>query len=489
MKGCLVAFPNVVELPMNWRTVTNGKMGEKLKMKRDKWNKGETREVCLEVTGNNRRSRSVQGSKKSEIVTVDGEIGETHREAEETQTVANNMTDGGTFSTLEVNRNGKATGDINLTLGNLMEVEIIEETTGRLGRSKLGSGDGSLLGSWGSRHTLGRTAGLPGPEQDAKCEFNPTVSIVVSSKGIWNSVPVSTGNGKERVGRVKGDAKKRLTGSRFHPYHGILGVMAKETEAGKVVRGESDFYLTLFYGNPRVQDRRSSWEQLRKLKRDGIRPWVVMGDFNEITYSWEMESRRERQMWQMKNFRDCLEDCELSDMGYIRETFTYSNRHRNEMEVRASLDRVVENEDRRASFPRALVKHGFANSSDHSPLILLLLGVKKAVRKNLRRFEPMWLRHESFKEEVKKAWPLQTNEASLSEKLQQCMHSLSQWSSATFGSVKKKVEDLKTCIQQVRKKPGTKQTAAAEDKLTGELDEWLEREKLWWRQRSRAEWL
>ncbi|KAL9672118.1 hypothetical protein QQ045_028366 [Rhodiola kirilowii] len=117
-----------------------------------------------------------------------------------------------------------------------------------------------------------------------------------------------------------------------------------------------------------------SWERLRNLKKDSTRPCVVMGDFNEINYSWEMESKRERQAWQMKNFRDCLDDCELSDIGFKGRPFTYSNRRKGENELNAHLDTVVANDRWRTSYPQAVVKHGFAHSSYHSPVILCLKG-------------------------------------------------------------------------------------------------------------------
>ncbi|KAL9685480.1 hypothetical protein QQ045_022930 [Rhodiola kirilowii] len=188
-----------------------------------------------------------------------------------------------------------------------------------------------------------------------------------------------------------------------------------------------------------------------------------MGDFNEVTYSWEMDSKRERQAWQMKIFRDCLDDCELSDMGFKGRPFTYSNRRKGENEVKARLNRVLENERWRTSYPRAVVKHG--------------------------RFEPIWLRHKEFKEEVRRAWSDQIDGAPLSAKLKRCMQSLHQWGSSTFGSVRRKVNDLKKSIQEVREKPRTEESAKVEANLEDELDEWLEREELWGRQRSRAEWL
>ncbi|KAL9674402.1 hypothetical protein QQ045_030674 [Rhodiola kirilowii] len=74
-------------------------------------------------------------------------------------------------------------------------------------------------------------------------------------------------------------------------------------------------------------------------------------------------------------------------------------------------------------------------------------------------------------------------------KLSQCMRSLHRWGPSTFGSVKRKVNELKESIQEIRGRPRTEETSKLEAGLIVELDEWLEREELWWRQRSRADWL
>ncbi|KAL9675743.1 hypothetical protein QQ045_003949 [Rhodiola kirilowii] len=256
-----------------------------------------------------------------------------------------------------------------------------------------------------------------------------------------------------------------------------------------VVKGVQDFYLTLFYCNPRVQERANSWDLLRSLRRGSTTPWLTMGDFNEVAFSWEMKSNRDRHQWQMRNFRQCLEDCGLMDVCFIGETFTYSNRRRGDYEVKARLDRFVANCGWRTAFPQAVVKHGFVNSSDHCPIVLLVDGEMYRRNKSLLRFEPMWLRHKEFKDVVKDAWRSHSSGLSLSEKLERCMEDLNQWGTSTFGSVKKKIKDLKENIQCIRAGPRTEEMASLEAKLSEELDEWLEREELWWRQRSRAEWL
>ncbi|KAL9681463.1 hypothetical protein QQ045_013248 [Rhodiola kirilowii] len=120
-----------------------------------------------------------------------------------------------------------------------------------------------------------------------------------------------------------------------------------------------------------------------------------------------MESIRERNAWQMDKFKSCLEDYGLTDLRYEGDMFTYSNRRLGEREVKARLDRVVANQAWRSLFPQANVRHIFANSSDHLPILLSTVDLQKrrrASKEKILRFEPMWLRHRDFKEEVRKHW-------------------------------------------------------------------------------------
>ncbi|CAM8993770.1 unnamed protein product [Rhodiola kirilowii] len=248
------------------------------------------------------------------------------------------------------------------------------------------------------------------------------------------------------------------------------------------IKGDNEFFLTLLYGNPRSQDRHQGWELLRTLRREGEVAWVVVGDFNEVAFTWEAESRRERQAWQMNNFKRCLDDCGLTDLGYEGEMYTYSNRRTGELEVRARLDRVVANQAWRSLFPQASVKHILANSSDHLPILLSTVRKKerrRACREKILRFEPMWLRHKDFKEVIRNQWINQSREGALAEKLSSCMQQLKQWNNETFGNVKKKVEKLNERIQEIRALPRTQEIILEEAQLSDELDEWLEREEIW----------
>ncbi|KAL9671418.1 hypothetical protein QQ045_008986 [Rhodiola kirilowii] len=94
--------------------------------------------------------------------------------------------------------------------------------------------------------------------------------------------------------------------------------------------------------------------------------------------------------------------------------------------------------------------------------------------------------------DVKKAmtsWAMQTEGLQLKEKLRDCMGQLARWNGSAFGRMKDKIRELKEDIQDLRVGVRSEETIKREVKLSEELAEWLGREELYWRQRSRAEWL
>ena len=55
----------------------------------------------------------------------------------------------------------------------------------------------------------------------------------------------------------------------------------------------------------------------------GNHPLVVLGDFNEILYPSEKEGGMARPLGMMREFRECLMDCGLEDLGYKGDLFTW----------------------------------------------------------------------------------------------------------------------------------------------------------------------
>ena len=69
-----------------------------------------------------------------------------------------------------------------------------------------------------------------------------------------------------------------------------------------------------------------------------------MGDFNETLYSDEHFSRSARTEWQMRAFREVVDEVGLQDLGWTGLPYTWDNRQDGDANVKARLDRVFANE-------------------------------------------------------------------------------------------------------------------------------------------------
>ncbi|KAK3221245.1 hypothetical protein Dsin_008270 [Dipteronia sinensis] len=91
-----------------------------------------------------------------------------------------------------------------------------------------------------------------------------------------------------------------------------------------VVKGSDYWVLTIVYVNPSVVIRRHLWKYLSAIRDCFKGPWVVMGDFNEITCS--MEKRGGRGYFSKTGFVDWISENKLVDLGFISQKFTWITR-------------------------------------------------------------------------------------------------------------------------------------------------------------------
>jgi hypothetical protein len=98
---------------------------------------------------------------------------------------------------------------------------------------------------------------------------------------------------------------------------------------------------TFVYGEPRAQNRQVMWELLKRIKPVSSVPWLLIGDFNEVMWSFEHFSARRRPEKQMMEFRDILSHCEVHDIGFCGMPWMYDNKQVGDRNVRVRLDRAV----------------------------------------------------------------------------------------------------------------------------------------------------
>ena len=91
------------------------------------------------------------------------------------------------------------------------------------------------------------------------------------------------------------------------------------------------------------------------MKKENNLPWLCCGDFNEILFNYEKEGGPPRVERCMEDFRKALEDCDLHDLGFTGDPFTWRNNHHVAASYkRERLDRAVANSTWRNNF--SLVK-------------------------------------------------------------------------------------------------------------------------------------
>jgi hypothetical protein len=155
--------------------------------------------------------------------------------------------------------------------------------------------------------------------------------------------------------------------------------------------------LTGIYGEPHWEDKYKTWNKIRELSINSTIPWAIIGDFNEIPFSHEKEGGNPRPDSFMHASRQALDDCNLNDLGFSGDAFTWRRG-----KIRERLDRAVANPAWITMHPGAVLQHLGYIKSDHRPIIL-----DTEYKPDLpthtagpRQFEAKWLREPGFRQIV-----------------------------------------------------------------------------------------
>ena len=148
--------------------------------------------------------------------------------------------------------------------------------------------------------------------------------------------------------------------------------------------------LTGIYGALETHLHLDFWDLIRGLHRQCSLHWLCGGDFNEILKSHEKSGGRLRHYGQIDQFQEVLDGCNLIDLSYLGNKFTWSRSYPNGGMVWERLDRAVGSVDWYDLYPATCVQTLTCLSSNHSPICIRLEG---SVVKSSRpwRFEQIWL--------------------------------------------------------------------------------------------------
>ncbi|MBA0731346.1 hypothetical protein Golax_025818, partial [Gossypium laxum] len=108
----------------------------------------------------------------------------------------------------------------------------------------------------------------------------------------------------------------------------------------------------------------------------------------------------------MELFRETLDICQLSDVGYTGRWFTWERGNLPETNIQERLDRGVANASWISMFPEVRVEHLVHSFSDHCPIFVNTNKEDKWERTNQFKFEAWWIMEDSFVDEAKRLWEI-----------------------------------------------------------------------------------
>lgn len=134
-------------------------------------------------------------------------------------------------------------------------------------------------------------------------------------------------------------------------------------------------------------------------------------------------------------FARWIDDCELIDLGFSGPKFTWSRGY-GLRKISIRLDRALANASWRSLFPEATVSHLPNIYSDHTPLLIDLLGaipLQIFILQRPFRFQAAWLTHLEFRPFfVMDSWE---NSLPLNEALVSFTEKVKVWNKQVFGNI------------------------------------------------------
>ena len=244
--------------------------------------------------------------------------------------------------------------------------------------------------------------------------------------------------------------------------------------------------ITGFYGWSVWSLKYLSWKLLGVLRKHIIKPWVIIGDFNQILQNSEKRGGRIRSETLMNPFRDIINCCDLQDCNFFGEFGTYTNCQDGQRNSISRLDRAFCCSKFYKNYPDVTVEHLPWENSDHRPILLRFFG---CFRPNSRvfRFENGWLIEEKCKAIVLEVWG--NNNFDLYQKSRVCAQKLKAWKGWSISKIKWKIQSKKDALNRIIQGPASVAAASNRRRLLFEIELLFLKEETWWKQRSRLSWL
>lgn len=248
------------------------------------------------------------------------------------------------------------------------------------------------------------------------------------------------------------------------------------------------WYCTSIYASPSFANRCSLWDHLMQVRGSLHGPWVLLGDFNEILYSFEVSGGNFLPS-RASLLATMMTSCNLMDLQATGGLFTWRKNIQFGGHIRKKLDRIMVDVDWQLAFPQALVQMLPQHGSDHNPL-LLSCDKFKVSRAKLFYFQAAWMNHPEYESLVQSSWTKTTGGVNI--KLDAVRKQSLIFNRETFGNIFKRKRQIEARINGVHQELDSFPTSTLitlERDLQEQYSAVLKEEELLWFQKSRENWI
>lgn len=210
---------------------------------------------------------------------------------------------------------------------------------------------------------------------------------------------------------------------------------------------------------------------------------------------WEKEGGVPRPQSCMDHFKEALEFCSLTDLGFEGDVFTWrNNNHRCEGYIRERLDQAIANVEWRSSFPGLWVINGDHRHSNHRPVVVV---TDEEITHQVRsgqpsfRFEAGWIKEVLCEPIVENAWKLYMNVhgGKVENAVQDVVVDLWDWNCNVLGDLGKRIKKAKRALKSCRSDQLNARNVTREHVLKYILEKLEDQKDLHWRQCAHVLWL
>ncbi|KAK9689842.1 hypothetical protein RND81_09G085300 [Saponaria officinalis] len=131
---------------------------------------------------------------------------------------------------------------------------------------------------------------------------------------------------------------------------------------------ERSWFLCCVYGDPYVSNRNDVWQHLGSWLELLDRPYLLIGDFNQVEYNWDKLSQKCGRIDGANDFTLWKQNYQLLDIPFKGPRFTWWNIRKGKKKVYERLDKALGSKDWFSIFPESGVHHFPIQLSDHAPI-------------------------------------------------------------------------------------------------------------------------